>query len=73
MSRIAQRDGALAPYVEQCRTGLVMPSWPEMREAWKLIGRTEYRVLAGDGDPRRLAEEAAVERWELLREAREAD
>ncbi|MFD2419355.1 sugar ABC transporter substrate-binding protein [Amycolatopsis pigmentata] len=73
MSRVAERDAALAPYVDQCRTGLVMPSWPEMREAWKLIGRTEYRVLAGDGDPRQLAEEAATQGWELLREARGAD
>lgn len=72
MSLIAERDSALAPYVEGCRQGLVMPSWPEMREAWNLIGRTEYRVLAGDGDPRELAEEAAVKGWELLREARGA-
>lgn len=72
MSRVAERDSGLAPYVDQCRQGLVMPSWPEMREAWKLIGRTEYQVLAGDGDPRELAEKAAAEGWDLLRDARGA-
>ncbi|WP_177242448.1 sugar ABC transporter substrate-binding protein [Amycolatopsis marina] len=66
MSTIAERDAVLSPYVDQCRDGLIMPSRPEMREAWQLLGRTEYQVLAGDGDPRALAEAAATAGWELL-------
>ena len=41
-----------------------------MRQAWQLIGRTEYQVLAREGDPREIAGAAADEGWELLREAR---
>jgi arabinogalactan oligomer/maltooligosaccharide transport system substrate-binding protein len=66
MSILAERDPVLGPYVDQCRTGLIMPLRPEMREAWQLLGRTEYQVLAGDGDPRALAEAAARAGWELL-------
>ncbi|WP_116044531.1 sugar ABC transporter substrate-binding protein [Amycolatopsis palatopharyngis] len=73
MSTVAERDPVLGPYVDQCRTGLIMPSRPEMREAWQLLGRTEYQVLAGDGDPRALAEAAATAGWELLGPVRGAD
>lgn len=73
MSTVAERDPVLAPYVDQCRTGLIMPSRPEMREAWQLLGRTEYQVLAGDGDPRALAEAAATAGWELLGPVRGAN
>lgn len=73
MSAVAEADPVLAPYVEQCRNGMIMPSYPEMRHAWQLIGRTEYQVLAGDGDPREVAAAAADEGWELLREARASD
>ncbi|GLY68844.1 sugar ABC transporter substrate-binding protein [Amycolatopsis taiwanensis] len=73
MSKIGERDPVLRPYVEQCRRGLHMPSWPEMREAWQLVGRAQYEVLAGDGgDPRELAAVTAERGWELLRQARGA-
>lgn len=73
MSAIAERDKIVRPYVEQCQSGLIMPSWPEMRAAWQLLGQAEYRVLAGDGDPRAVAEAAADAGWELLAEVRGAD
>ncbi|NKQ58076.1 extracellular solute-binding protein [Amycolatopsis sp. K13G38] len=72
MSTVAEADPVLRPYVEQCRAGMVMPSYPEMREAWQLIGRTEYQILSGTGDAPEVASKAADEGWELLREAREA-
>lgn len=71
MSVVAEGDPMLRPYVEQCRNGVIMPSWSEMRAAWQLLGRTEYRVLAGDGDPRAVAGAAADAGWELLARARE--
>ncbi len=70
MSAVADDDPLLKPYVDQCRGGLIMPSYPEMRAAWQLLGRTEYQVLAGDGDPRAVAETAADAGWELLAQAR---
>lgn len=70
MGTVAARDSVLRPYIGQCDDGQVMPSWPEMRAAWQLLGHTEYKVLAGEGDPRAVAGEAAEAGWELLREAR---
>ncbi|GAA1253327.1 hypothetical protein GCM10009676_45540 [Prauserella halophila] len=66
MDTLHRSDPMLRPYIEQCRTGTPMPSWPEMRTAWQLLGRTEYRVLAGHGDPRDVAEAAADEGAALL-------
>lgn len=70
MGTVAARDATLRPYIGQCHDGQVMPSWPEMRAAWQLLGHTEYKVLAGEGDPHAVAGEAADAGWELLREAR---
>ncbi|MFW6695743.1 sugar ABC transporter substrate-binding protein [Streptomyces sp. MAR4 CNX-425] len=70
MDTVAARDAVLRPYIGQCDDGQVMPSWPEMRDAWRLLGQTEYKVLAGGSDPRAVAGEAAEAGWELLREAR---
>jgi arabinogalactan oligomer / maltooligosaccharide transport system substrate-binding protein len=67
METVARRDVNLRPYVEACRNGLVMPSWGQMRELWQLLGRTEHDVLAGDGDARQIAEEAADAGWEIIR------
>lgn len=73
MHAVAQSDPVLAPYVEQCQSGMIMPSYPEMRQAWQLIGRTEYEILAGDGDRREVAAATADEGWKLLREARASE
>ncbi|NUR26637.1 MAG: extracellular solute-binding protein [Catenulispora sp.] len=70
MTAVAAGDPVLRPYVEQVRTGFVMPSYPEMREAWRLLGRTEYDVLVGGEDPREVAERVADRGWELLRDVR---
>ncbi len=71
MTQLAARDPLLRPYIEQCRTGMLMPSYPEMRDAWQLLGQTEYKVLAGEGgDPRQIAADAADRGWELLAKAR---
>ncbi|MDT5037588.1 MAG: arabinogalactan oligomer / maltooligosaccharide transport system substrate-binding protein [Micromonosporaceae bacterium] len=72
MTDVAARNPLLLPYVRQCRTGLIMPSYPEMRQAWNLLGRTEYAVLAGDGNPRAVAGHAADEGWQLLEGVRGA-
>jgi len=66
MDSVARRDANLRPYVEACRNGLVMPSWGQMRELWQLLGRTEHDVLAGHGDARQIAEEAADAGWEII-------
>ncbi|GAA2123601.1 hypothetical protein GCM10009802_28030 [Streptomyces synnematoformans] len=73
MRTVAARDAVLRPYIGQCDDGQVMPSWPEMRAAWQLLGQTEYKVLAGEGDPRAVAGEAAEAGWELLQEARRSE
>lgn len=66
MDSIARRDTILRPYVDACRSGLVMPSWGQMRELWQLLGRAEHDVLAGDGDARQIAEETADAGWEII-------
>lgn len=71
MGRVGDADRRLAPYVEQSRHGLIMPSYPEMRQAWNLLGLAEYRILAGDGDPRTIAGSTADAGWELLSAARQ--
>lgn len=70
MAAVAASDPVLAAYVTQCRDGMVMPSYPEMRDAWRLLGQTEYDVLAGIGDPRERAGRAADEGWRMLEAAR---
>lgn len=70
MSEVAGKDPILKPYVDQCGTGMIMPSYPIMREAWQLLGQTEYKVLAGDGDPHVVASAAAEKGWTLLEQAR---
>jgi arabinogalactan oligomer/maltooligosaccharide transport system substrate-binding protein len=71
MGRVGESDPRLAPYVEQSRNGMIMPSYPEMREAWNLMGMAEYRILAGDGDPETIAATTADAGWDLLRAARQ--
>lgn len=66
MRTVAETDSLLAGYVTQCRNGMIMPSYPEMREAWRLLGQTEYDVLAGNGDPCGHAARAADAGWKLL-------
>jgi arabinogalactan oligomer/maltooligosaccharide transport system substrate-binding protein len=66
LTTVAAADPQLAGYIAQCRNGMIMPSYPEMRDAWRLLGRTEYDVLAGNGDPRERAAQAADAGWELL-------
>jgi arabinogalactan oligomer/maltooligosaccharide transport system substrate-binding protein len=71
MSYLAERDPLLRPYIDQCRNGMIMPSYPKMREAWRLLGQTEYKVLAGEGgDPGQLAADVADQGWDMLAEAR---
>lgn len=70
MTAVAAADPQLAGYVAQCRDGMIMPSYPEMRDAWRLLGQTEYDVLAGNGDPRDRAAQAADAGWEMLAGAR---
>jgi arabinogalactan oligomer / maltooligosaccharide transport system substrate-binding protein len=70
MAQLAVRDALLRPYIDQCKTGMIMPSYPEMREAWLLLGQTEYKVLAGDGAPTDIASDAADRGWDLLAKAR---
>lgn len=52
MATVADADPVLRAYVEQCERGMPMPSLPEMRTAWQLLGRAEYDLLAGERDPR---------------------
>ena len=66
MTHLADQDDLLRAYIDQCRTGMIMPSYPEMRKAWQLLGMTEYRVLAGDGNPRDVAAAAADQAREIL-------
>ena len=71
MRHLAERDPLLRPYIDQCRTGMIMPSYPEMREAWRLLGQTEYKVLAGEGgDPGQLAADVADQGRDMLAKAR---
>ncbi len=70
MRQLADQDAWLRPYIDHCETGMIMPSYPEMRKAWQLLGQTEYKVLAGDGDPRDIAAAAADRGRELLAHAR---
>jgi arabinogalactan oligomer / maltooligosaccharide transport system substrate-binding protein len=70
MTQLAGQDPQLRPYIDRCRVGMIMPSYPEMRDAWQLLGMTEYRVLAGDGDPAQIAADAADRGWQLLARAR---
>jgi arabinogalactan oligomer/maltooligosaccharide transport system substrate-binding protein len=71
MGRVADANPRLAAYVSQVRGGMLMPSWPETRAAWNLLGTAQYRVLAGEGDPRTVAAETADAGWDLLRTTRE--
>ncbi|GAA1213081.1 hypothetical protein GCM10009675_38260 [Prauserella alba] len=66
MDTLRRDDPLLRPYIDQCRTGTPMPSGPGMRIAWRLLGRAEYQVLAGHGDPRAVAEATADEGHALL-------
>ncbi|MCP2256203.1 arabinogalactan oligomer / maltooligosaccharide transport system substrate-binding protein [Prauserella aidingensis] len=66
MTTVAETDPVLAPYVEQCRRGTPMPTAPEMRKAWQLLGRAEYDLLAGNDDPREIAEKTADAGSDLL-------
>ncbi|MEI7058705.1 extracellular solute-binding protein [Nocardioides sp. CCNWLW239] len=66
MDSVARRDANLRPYVEACHDGLVMPSWGQMRRLWQILGRAEHDVLAGEGDPRQIAEAAADAGWEII-------
>ncbi len=70
MTQLAAQDPQLRPYIDRCKVGMIMPSYPEMRDAWQLLGMTEYRVLAGDGDPAEIAAAAADRGWQLLARAR---
>ena len=59
--------------VAQCRSGLIMPSYPEMRDAWTLLGMTEYQILAGEGGPPEdVAARAADEGWRMLAAVRDS-
>ncbi|WP_258936429.1 sugar ABC transporter substrate-binding protein [Prauserella salsuginis] len=66
MDSLRRDDPLLRTYIDQCRTGMLMPSGPGMRTAWRLLGRAEYQVLAGHGDPRAVAEATADEGHALL-------
>lgn len=70
MSAVAERDSALRPYVELCRRGQLMPSWPQMRAAWQLFGNTEYEVLANPDAAHSLAEAAASEGERIVEQLR---
>lgn len=71
MAAVAKNDAWLRAYVTQCRKGMIMPSYPNMRDAWRLLGQAEYDVLAGNGAPRDCAARVADEGWELLAQARD--
>ncbi|GIG56854.1 hypothetical protein Lfu02_12260 [Longispora fulva] len=67
--RVAANDELVAPYITQCENGLVMPAYPRMRELWDVLGRAQRAVIGG-ADPAPVAERAADEGWELLRDVR---
>jgi arabinogalactan oligomer/maltooligosaccharide transport system substrate-binding protein len=47
-------DSPVRGYAEECRRGLIMPSFPFMKEVWASIGEAERRVISG-ADPYRTA------------------
>jgi arabinogalactan oligomer/maltooligosaccharide transport system substrate-binding protein len=47
-------------YARLCRQGMIMPSFPQMADVWRLLGVAEVRLIAGD-DAVIVAEQTAAE------------
>jgi arabinogalactan oligomer/maltooligosaccharide transport system substrate-binding protein len=65
MRRVERDDPRVAPYIEQCRTGILMPNHPRMAEVWSSLGRAQRDVISG-ADPVDAGQRVADVGWRIL-------
>jgi maltose-binding protein MalE len=57
---IATTDPGLRQYQQLCKSSMPMPTFPQMEQIWRIVGRAQASVIAG-ASPRKAAEHAATE------------